>query len=185
MLHGKMLASRIEFDVEGKMKTCSICGKEKADSEFHKNPTCRDGLATYCKPCQNEKARKWRAENPDKIKESQRKTDIKGKDRKRKWREANAQKCKESCKRWKARNAKHVRDYSEKYRSGNPEKIKARNTVNHAIESGKIKRHPCSVCGSTENLDAHHEDYSKPLNVVWLCRTHHARLHKGKPNPPA
>ena len=42
--------------------------------------------------------------------------------------------------------------------------------------SGKIKREPCAVCGK-EKAQAHHEDYSKHLDVVWLCTRHHADRH--------
>lgn len=35
----------------------------------------------------------------------------------------------------------------------------------------------CEVCGRTRNVDAHHDDYAKPLDVRWLCRSHHRKLH--------
>ena len=41
---------------------------------------------------------------------------------------------------------------------------------------GKLKIEPCTICGSGE-VEMHHEDYSKPLNVTWLCKTHHQLLH--------
>lgn len=41
---------------------------------------------------------------------------------------------------------------------------------------GVLKRKPCEVCGGVENLERHHEDYAKPLQVEWLCRTHHLQL---------
>ena len=37
---------------------------------------------------------------------------------------------------------------------------------------------PCEVCGTRENIEKHHEDYTKPLKVRWLCRKHHRELHK-------
>lgn len=43
--------------------------------------------------------------------------------------------------------------------------------VNNAIRDGKIARQPCEVCG--RKAQAHHEDYSKPLDVRWLCFQHH------------
>jgi hypothetical protein len=46
-----------------------------------------------------------------------------------------------------------------------------------AIRNGKLKRQPCEVCGTTERIEAHHDDYSKPLEVRWLCTTHHAEHH--------
>jgi hypothetical protein len=49
----------------------------------------------------------------------------------------------------------------------------------HAYRNrGKIKIEPCSICGSTTKLHMHHEDYSKPLEVIWFCETHHRELHK-------
>ena len=57
-----------------------------------------------------------------------------------------------------------------------PEKSKARQLVNVALSQGKIKKEPC-FCGSTK-VDGHHPDYSKPLEVLWLCRQHHADPHK-------
>ena len=50
------------------MRQCSICGVEKAYSEFHKKPTGRDGRSTYCKKCQVEKTKIWRNKNPDQVK---------------------------------------------------------------------------------------------------------------------
>lgn len=47
-----------------------------------------------------------------------------------------------------------------------------------ALRRGDLHRQPCEICGSTENIDAHHPDYSKPLKVKWLCRRHHVAVHK-------
>ena len=55
-------------------------------------------------------------------------------------------------------------------------KSRAHARLNQSLKLGKITKLPCSVCGDTNSL-AHHHDYSKPLDVVWLCRTHHAEEH--------
>lgn len=60
-----------------------------------------------------------------------------------------------------------------------PERIKAREKVHNAIKSGKLIRLPCEKCGETQS-HAHHEDYSKPLDVKWFCRKHHREVHGGK-----
>lgn len=52
--------------------------------------------------------------------------------------------------------------------------------VGKAIRRGELVRQPCEACGSTE-VDAHHDDYSKPLDVRWLCRTHHKHHHRDHP----
>jgi hypothetical protein len=41
---------------------------------------------------------------------------------------------------------------------------------------GKIRRGPCEICGVRENVEAHHQDYSRPFFVVWLCRPHHVEI---------
>lgn len=45
-----------------------------------------------------------------------------------------------------------------------------------ALASGLIRRQPCARCGH-KRVQGHHEDYSKPLSVIWLCRPHHAIRH--------
>lgn len=57
-----------------------------------------------------------------------------------------------------------------------PAQRKARVIVGNALRDGKLTRQPCEVCGSA--AQAHHDDYSKPLDVRWLCTTHHAEWHK-------
>lgn len=57
-----------------------------------------------------------------------------------------------------------------------PEKVKARRILNSAVRNGSVTRKPCEVCGSPDT-DAHHADYSKPLEVEWLCRPHHSLRH--------
>jgi len=73
-----------------------------------------------------------------------------------------------------ARNRKIERTaYNKRYDQEHPEKLIARNAVAYALETGTLKRLPCEVCGSI-STEAHHEDYSKPLEVMWLCTLHHA-----------
>jgi len=53
----------------------------------------------------------------------------------------------------------------------------AHNAVARALKSGKIERMPCCMCGSTEKIHAHHDDYLQPFNVMWLCVVHHKARH--------
>ena len=63
-------------------------------------------------------------------------------------------------------------DPGEKYKSS------ARSTFRRAVSAGKIARQPCCVCGES-NAEGHHEDYSKPFEVIWLCSKHHVHIHRG------
>lgn len=53
-----------------------------------------------------------------------------------------------------------------------PERKKAYSKLDWAVRSGKIKKEPCIKCGDP-NSQGHHEDYSKPYEVIWLCDLHH------------
>jgi len=55
-------------------------------------------------------------------------------------------------------------------------KHEARWKARRAIAAGRLVRRPCEVCGAPK-VDAHHDDYSRPLEVRWLCRTHHREHH--------
>ena len=48
--------------------------------------------------------------------------------------------------------------------------------LHEAIRNGSIIRLPCEKCGDVKS-HGHHEDYSKPLEVSWLCQKHHRRRH--------
>jgi len=66
---------------------------------------------------------------------------------------------------------------ASRYRELFPEKNAARNAVHAAIQRGDMVRRPCDQCGNPKS-EAHHPDYSKPLEVVWLCRPHHIEADK-------
>ena len=67
----------------------------------------------------------------------------------------------------------------KRYRKGN-KKVKiqslAQNKINKLITNGKVIRGKCSICGNTKS-HAHHEDYSKPFDIIWLCALHHKQRH--------
>ena len=65
---------------------------------------------------------------------------------------------------------------AKRQKEKNPEKWKARQTLRNAIYRGKIKKLPCAICGELK-VQAHHEDYKKPLEVIWFCSKHHKQYH--------
>lgn len=71
---------------------------------------------------------------------------------------------------------KKALEYQRRRRNRFPEKNKARAMVTRRIRSGTLKRQPCEICGNP-NSQAHHDDYSRPLDVRWLCFKHHREAH--------
>jgi hypothetical protein len=57
-------------------------------------------------------------------------------------------------------------------------KLLARKRVRSRVRRGTLVPGPCAQCGSTEQIHAHHEDYSRPLDVAWLCMPCHKAVHK-------
>lgn len=82
---------------------------------------------------------------------------------------------------WKGGISKNHYHYKKLQMERYPERIKARRKLHDAVRSGKIIRGICSACGDpNQKAHAHHEDYSKPLDVIWLCRTCHRKEHGGR-----
>lgn len=81
---------------------------------------------------------------------------------------------------WREENRDRANAYErERYHGEDAEQRArrlARGKVNDAIRRGALDRKGCEVCGD-DNSQAHHDDYSKPLDVRWLCSRHHADEH--------
>ena len=80
---------------------------------------------------------------------------------------------------WKNGRSKNNYYYKKRQKAKFPEKIKAGEKVYRALKSGKlIKPDNCGACKRrTSRLNAHHEDYDKPLKVAWLCVGCHRKKH--------
>ena len=58
-------------------------------------------------------------------------------------------------------------------------KYRARKRVQHALVAGHLERKPCEIgTGCRGAIQAHHDDYSRPLDVRWLCKLHHAQADR-------
>jgi len=124
-----------------------------------------DGRLNKCKDCTKDDVRAHRAANIERIREYDRQ---RGQHPGRK--EAN---------RKRAHKYAHKKsEYMKRYMDRSPEKYRARNIVNAAIRDGKLKPSPCVRCGFALGVQAHHEDYSKPLDVMWLCTKCHGERHR-------
>jgi hypothetical protein len=75
------------------------------------------------------------------------------------------------------RDPNKVKRYQQNWINNNATKHAAHVILNTALSRGKIVKQPCEVCGTTYRVHGHHDDYSKPLDVRWLCPKHHKEAH--------
>ena len=171
------------------MKTCKTCGIEKEETEFFKKrQKTREGS---CKICKKERVKYLisldplaHAEKERLRSETRRKTpEFKEwrKDHQKRNRKLISQKAIEMYHKtnvletqrvWKERNREKLKKYAQECRKKFPFKVIARRYVRKAIAEGIIvKPEECSECLKKCNAEAHHEDYSRPLDVIWLCRS--------------
>lgn len=145
------------------MKTCFKCGQSKPIDEFYPHPQMGDGHLNKCKACTKADV-SARYERLIATREGRLAERARGRDKYRRL-YVNAPRKAKSPNIWRTWVARH------------PAKHRAHNLVGNAIRDGRLQRRPCEVCGSPKT-DAHHDDYEKPLEVRWLCRTHHADHHR-------
>ncbi len=146
-------------------KKCSKCGETKPLAEFHKNIGNADGHRGHCKRCRNATVKAWREANKERKAATN-----------KAWYESNKERKAATAKAWHEDNPDKVKARLERAKERWPEKVAARKVVNDATRSGKLIRQPCEVCGALE-VHGHHDDYSQPLVVRWLCLKHHTEHH--------
>lgn len=96
----------------------------------------------------------------------------------RRYRENNREKTREANRRYRRTNPNRVLEIGQRYRDANPEKRQAHAQVASAIRSGRLVRpSACETCGADGPIHAHHHDYSRPLDVAWLCPLCHKAAH--------
>ena len=137
------------------VKKCFRCLSEKDAAEFYKHPSTADGFLGKCKRCTNEDVSKNRNARRQQYK--------------------NYERRRFSTPERKAK----VAEYQRAHRMRHPEKYTARNILNNAVRDGRVIKYPCEVCGDAKS-QGHHADYSKPLEVRWLCFKHHRELGHGQ-----
>lgn len=70
------------------------------------------------------------------------------------------------------------RKFSASQRIKWKKKREARYKFWNSFKRGRIKKLPCEKCKTEELVEAHHPDYNKPFEVMWLCSLHHKEWHK-------
>ena len=140
---------------------CKVCA-ERDEDNFYK------GIGTYCKEHWKEKVRLNRANNISHYVEYDRERGMRP-DRvemRRKYQETEAGKA----------SLKRAHD---KYKKHNPEKRAAHILLGNAVAQGRVEKPDnCSMCKATGWIHGHHEDYMKPLDVIWVCAACHTKIHK-------
>ncbi|MCP3851639.1 MAG: hypothetical protein GY694_15570 [Gammaproteobacteria bacterium] len=160
------------------MKTCSKCKEEKLKSEFYKHSAMSDGYLGKCKECTKKDAHKTRNNNLEYYRDYDRRRSHKPERLKLRGLTGEESLFCHVPKTHKAYpKLKTNNGLISKIRE--PKKRHARSVVNGAIKTGKLTKQPCAFCGDIKS-QGHHEDYSKPLDIVWLCSKHHAAVHSGK-----
>lgn len=149
------------------MKTCRDCGIVKPLSEFYKHFAMKDGHLNKCVECVKDRICGYRRKNLDKIRRY---------DRERGKTEKRLRLNRERGRRFRARYAHLQKRWAEE----NKNKRAAHSILGHAIRSGRVvKPKRCEHCKkSRQRLEGHHEDYSRPLLVLWVCRKCHAKIHR-------
>ena len=150
------------------MKRCNKCGDTKSLESFHRRKRNPDGRVSTCKVCKRAYDRSRYIEDPQRFigEESAR-------------RQADPASYQEKRRARRVANPGPYRESDRRRRAKDPDKIRARQKVFEAIAAGRIDRPTtCSTCGNTHSrIEGHHEDYSKPLEVIWLCAPCHGKLH--------
>lgn len=72
--------------------------------------------------------------------------------------------------------AEQERARRRRWAQNHKDQVNAMQRVNAYIKKGLIARKPCEKCGSNDS-QAHHDDYTRPLSVRWLCPMHHKEWH--------
>ena len=152
------------------MKTCSKCKIEKELSGFCKDKKAKDGLNCHCNDCrklyrikvrESTKAYNltYRRIHREELKTYSSKYNTDHKEDRKKWRTSSAGKLSQLKSEARYYNARRSRKYY-----GN-------NKNNITIPDN------CQNCNSIEKVEAHHNDYNKPMDVIFLCQKCHKDWH--------
>jgi len=145
-------------------KVCFRCNQAKPIDSFYAHPGMADGRLGKCKECTKADTRANRELRKDYYQKYDR-------ERANIPKRVAARKAHEKTDAY----AKSHKRSTAKWLVSNRTRRKAQIAVGNAIRSGLLARQPCHICG--RDAEAHHPDYSRALDVVWLCSAHHARLH--------
>lgn len=184
---------------------CPKCGGPRVVLHRRSGPTAGDAVYR-CKPCRLAKEQGWLKAHPEQAAERYRRRYAKDPEKGRAlarqwakanperhraqgrvWREANPERRAENDRAWREANPERHAAAARRWQAANPERKRiidrAHRTVKNAIRSGRLTRATtCEQCGATGiKIEAAHVDYSRPLDVRWLCRPCHRRWDSREP----
>ncbi len=158
-------------------KMCKKCGDLEPIDQFYRDCNRADGRMSQCKACR----RLYETQGNGRLASARYRSSSKGKETKRRYRSTGRSRSAALVAQKKYRatesGARSARLAAKRARDAHPDKYVARYKLSNAVTSGRIARQPCEVCGA-EKVEAHHDDYSKPLDVRWLCKKHHVEAHR-------
>lgn len=179
------------------MKMCNSCKEEKGLEKFSLRKTGKP--QSECRVCAAKRSNRWYYENRQHSLDQRKKYyELHREDSLRKGKEryianyeeirkkANARnrttearaKANIKSREWAKRNPEKLRERCREYKRKNPEKARAHQYVLWAIRLNVIQKPSvCQMCGMNKKLEAHHKDYSKPLDVLWVCKICHEYEH--------
>ena len=150
------------------MKVCLECNVNKPLAEYYAHSQMQDGHLNKCKDCVKARVHKHRENNLDAVKDY---------DKKRSLLPHRVQARKDYL---KTKNGKLAKKRALlNYRNNYPLKYAAHIITRNAIRDGTLmKQTNCSKCNSNIKVEGHHDDYTKPLDVRWLCELCHKEWHR-------
>ena len=134
-------------------KECFKCKAVKPLEEFYKHSAMADGHVNKCKECNRRDVQENRKAKIDYYREYDRE---------------------------RAKLPERIKlniEQTKKWRAEDKRRSVCHNAVARAIRAGELIPQSCVRCGCEKSV-AHHEDYDKPLNVMWLCQPCHKQRHK-------
>lgn len=151
---------------------------------------------SWCRQCYLEYHREYRKKNAEKLRKAQYERWVNNKQTKltqqKAWRERNHEERLEVERQYRAKadrseyhreyaskNRERIRENQKRYREKHKLKTLAQAKLHYHKSVGNIEiPNCCDMCEKKVPLEAHHYDYSKPLDVTWLCMQCHKKVHK-------
>lgn len=157
---------------------CNTCQTEKSIGEFYQQPDSKTGRMSQCKECILIKRKIYRNRNKEIVHAC-----------KNAWYSRNKERAREQIYKWKKANPMYMKFWHQQntdkntrngraWRARHPHYVKCHKQYRLALKTGDIVRPGhCMICNTEGKIEGHHHDYSKPLNVVWVCKKCHSDIH--------